>query len=129
MLNAGEGIGESCLRLVYTSNVTSKQEVSGSVEGKPEEHVRHVHLPLTQLVNQLLHMLFENVDIAQPVFDELWANQLSRVVPELSISVENTCSSLALGVSYSLTSIINEYVNIPSPRKASKSLWNCSPLP
>lgn len=77
MLDTREGIGESCLRLVDTSNVASQQKVSGGIESKSEEHVHHVHLPLAQLDDQLLHVLLEDVDIAQPVFDELWANQLS----------------------------------------------------
>jgi hypothetical protein len=90
VLNSGEGICESCLRLVDAADVASQQEVSGCIESISEEHVHHVHLPLTQLDNQLLHMLFEDVNVAQSVFDELWTNQLSRVVPELSISVEDS---------------------------------------
>jgi hypothetical protein len=36
-------------------------------------------------------MLFEDVDIAEAVFDELGSNKLARVVPQLAIGGENAC--------------------------------------
>ena len=90
MLHSGESISESCLGLVDAANAATEQEVRGSVKSEPKEHVHHVHLSFSQLNYELLTMLFEDLNIAQPVFDKLRANQLSRVMPELSISVENT---------------------------------------
>jgi hypothetical protein len=51
--------------------------VGGGIEGKPEEHIHHVHLAFAQLDHQLLHMLFKDVDVAQPVLYELRPNELS----------------------------------------------------
>lgn len=77
MLDTAEGIGESCLRVVQASNVAAQQEVSSCIERVPEEHVHHIHFTLTQLDHEFLHVLFEDVNIAQPVLDKLGADQLS----------------------------------------------------
>lgn len=49
MLDTAECISKSGLGVFQASDVAAQQEVSGGIQGKPEEHVHHVHLALTQL--------------------------------------------------------------------------------
>ena len=76
MLDAAERISKGCLRVLQTSDIAAQQEVRGGIEGKPEEHIHHVHLALAQLDHQLLHMLFKDVDVTQSVLYELWPDEL-----------------------------------------------------
>lgn len=77
MLDTSECVSKGCLGVLQTSDVAAQQEMGGGIEGKPEEHIHHVHLALAQLDHQLLHMLFKDVDVAQPVLYKLWPNELS----------------------------------------------------
>ena len=89
MLDATECIGEVGLGLFQAPNIAAQQEMGGGVESESEEHVHHVHLTFAQLDHQFLHVLLEDVNVTQPVLDELRPDELTRVVPYLSVSVED----------------------------------------
>lgn len=90
MLYLVEGIGEIGLRVNLTVDTRPEQEVRCGVKCILHHHVENVDLGSgTQILHQNLHMFFEDVQIAQTVLDELRSEQLSRVVPYISVYIEN----------------------------------------
>jgi hypothetical protein len=91
-LSIVEGVREDCLGLFQTADTLSEEEVCSCVQCVPEHHVQGVNLwTLLDLGYKNLGMLFEDVDIAEAILDELGSNKLARVMPQLAVCGENTC--------------------------------------
>lgn len=116
MLNFGKGVGKVGLRVVKRADGAAEKEVRSGVEREarmkadvslsdrvaqnrvsynhlPEEEVSHVHgLALaTKKMNEHRRVSLEAVQVAHAVLSKLRSNELTRIVPFLAISAEDTC--------------------------------------
>ena len=79
--------------MVQTLNALAEQKVSCSIQRVSKEQVEHVHFwCLLNLLHENLHMLFENMNIAQTVLDKLRTDQLAGIMPKLTVCGEDSCS-------------------------------------
>jgi hypothetical protein len=91
-LRIGKGICKGCLILTQAINAFAEQKMCCRIQCISEEQVHHFILrSIAHSLQQDLHMLLKDVEITQTIFDELRPDQLPRIVPLLSIDVENAC--------------------------------------
>lgn len=93
VLDFGEGVGEFDFGVFEAVDAVAEQEVGGGIEGEAEEEVvdldRFTGLGAFEEGEQDLDMGFEGVKVGDAVFDELGADQLAGVVPEITIGGED----------------------------------------
>jgi hypothetical protein len=69
--------------------------VCSRIQRVSEHQVERVNLrTLLDLGDKDLRVLFEDIDVAEAVFDELGSDELARVVPLLAVGGEDACMRL-----------------------------------
>ncbi len=115
-LNLSKSFGKTCLWVVEASYAVTEQEVCGRIQGVsrstiqqcsqgaahrtplPKEQVLDIHLLSlsAEFAQEDQGVFLKDFKIAHPILDELWANQLPRLVPFLMIRGEDAWPVISL---------------------------------
>lgn len=81
-LNIVKCVGKLNLWVFQAANTLAHKKMRGCVQGVPEHQVKRVDfLVATDLGDEGLGVLLEDINVTKAVLDKLWSDELARVVP------------------------------------------------